>query len=144
MVSFKTAVKNGFRNAFYFSGRATRAEYWWFQLFMLLSTWGLMGLLMVICIIFRIHNEESIILWGAMIYWMIMIMPNLSLQIRRLHDTDHSGWNLLWCLVPLINYIAPFYILYLMCKKGSQEDNLYGPSPYETDKDRMNENSEDM
>lgn len=30
-----------------------------------------------------------------------------------------------------------------MCKKGSQEDNLYGPSPYETDKDRMNENSED-
>ena len=56
------------------------------------------------------------------IYTLISLIPSLSVTIRRLHDVNKSGWNLLW----LITIIAIPYVLYLEIKKGNDGPNNYG------------------
>ena len=50
------------------------------------------------------------------IYSLIVIIPMISLTIRRLHDTDNSGWNYLWWFLPIIGWI----IIILKLVKPSQ------------------------
>ena len=80
MVSFPKAIKLGFSNYFTFSGRATRAEYWWFLLFTQLMWF--------------------IITWLPIIGWaagLAVIIPEVSVTSRRLHDIGKSGlWQLLF------------------------------------------------
>ena len=57
-----------------------------------------------------------------------LAVPAMMLNIRRMHDLDRSGW---WCLglfVPLLNVAVA---LYLLCAKGTQGENQYGPDPLE-------------
>ena len=56
------------------------------------------------------------------IYSLISLIPSLSVTIRRLHDVNKSGWNLLW----LITIIGIFYILYLEIKRGNDGPNNFG------------------
>jgi|TARA_B110000196_G_scaffold315025_1_gene324005 uncharacterized membrane protein YhaH (DUF805 family) len=53
------------------------------------------------------------------IYAIVMAAPGLAATVRRLHDTDRSGW---WCLVPLAN-------LYFLSLKETSGDNQFGPEP---------------
>jgi len=46
--------------------------------------------------------------------------------IRRLHDTDRSGWNLLWGLIPLIGTIM---LIVFYCTDGTPGPNRFGPDP---------------
>ena len=78
MVEFIDAIKRGFQYYFKFSGRATRAEYWWFILFT------------------QLINFVSIV---PVIGWIIApvasivsLIPSISLSVRRLHDIGKSGW----------------------------------------------------
>ena len=75
-------------------------------------------------------RDLSIIGWGIaivlLIFWVICLVAAFALDIRRLHDTDHSGWWLLTAFIPLVQ----FYLLYLMFfKEGMQGDNKFGPDP---------------
>lgn len=56
------------------------------------------------------------------IYNLLVFIPSLSVAVRRLHDVNKSGWNLLWAFT----IIGIFYILYLEIKKGTDADNKYG------------------
>ena len=83
-----------------FSGRAPRAEFWWYVL-----------AVVVVAIILRI--VESILGLSHMIFYafgpltllfrLATIIPSLAVSVRRLHDTDRSGW---WVLLPLIPEVA--------------------------------------
>jgi len=53
---------------------------------------------------------------------LIVFIPSLSVTIRRLHDVNKSGWNLLWYLT----IIGTLYIFYLNILKGTDDDNKYG------------------
>ena len=53
---------------------------------------------------------------------LIVLIPSISVTIRRLHDVNKSGWNLLWYLT----IIMTLYILYLNILKGTDGDNKYG------------------
>ena len=53
---------------------------------------------------------------------LIVLIPSISVTIRRLHDVNKSGWNLLWYLT----IIMTLYILYLNMLKGTDGDNKYG------------------
>ena len=105
-----------------FSGRARRAEYWMFFLFHFLAAVvlsfidGLMG---------SIDSDSGL---GAMaaIYILLTFIPNLAVTVRRLHDTNRSGWWLLLYLVPLI---GPITILIFTFLDGTASTNDYGDNP---------------
>ena len=99
-----------------FSGRARRTEYWMFVLFNLLITIGL-SIIDVVAI-------GAGVLGG--LYSLAVLIPSLAVGVRRLHDTNRSGWWLLISLIPLIGGI----ILIIFLASGSDpEENQYGPVP---------------
>lgn len=109
-----------------FSGRARRKEYWFFVLFNLIVSIAL-GFIDGITGLFS--PEAGIGLLGG-IYSLAVLLPSLALSVRRLHDTDRSGWWLLIVLVPLIGAIALIVFLALDSKP---EKNEYGENPKLTD-----------
>ena len=90
-VSFPQAVKLGFKNYFKFSGRATRAEYWWWSLFIVLAG-------IVLAVVDTLTGTmgmfgDSGLLGG--LFELGVIVPSLALGARRLHDINRTGWWLL-------------------------------------------------
>jgi uncharacterized membrane protein YhaH (DUF805 family) len=53
-------------------------------------------------------------------------VPSLSSQVRRLHDSGLSGWNLLWAGVP---YIGGIIMLILTLRDSEKGSNKWGPNP---------------
>ena len=98
-----------------FSGRAQRAEYWYFALFNIIISLvlgfmdGLVG--------------TGGVLYG--IYLLAVLLPSIAVGIRRLHDTDRSGWWLLLVLIPL----AGLVLLVFMVFDSKPGENQYGPNP---------------
>ena len=106
-----------FKQAFNFKARANRPEFWYFTLF---ST-----IISIICLLIDTQvlgtsMSESRLIGG--IYSLISFIPSLSVTIRRLHDVNKSGWNLLW----VFTIIGIPYVLYLEIKKGNDGPNNYG------------------
>jgi uncharacterized membrane protein YhaH (DUF805 family) len=98
-----------------FSGRARRAEYWQFTLF------NIIALVAFFVIDLAIHSP---ILYA--LYALAVLLPSLAVAVRRLHDTDRSGWWLLLGVIPLIGGIV---LLVFMCLEGTQGNNKYGANP---------------
>ena len=114
-MSFSEAVKSGFDHYTKFDGRAARPAFWWWFLFTILVAIGAN----IIDSIIGIPLLSIVISIG-------LILPNISVAIRRLHDTDRSGWWILIGFVPLIGFIV-LLIFYL--EKSNPGDNKYGPDP---------------
>jgi uncharacterized membrane protein YhaH (DUF805 family) len=95
-----------------FKGRSTRKEYWMFVLY---ST-----LISITITIFSVFYPKLEILSSG--YSLALFIPSLAIAVRRLHDTNRSGW---WILVP-------FASLVLMCspsaEKGTTEPTAMSPS----------------
>lgn len=101
---------------FVFSGRAQRAEYWYFVLFNIIVSAIL-------------NYVDSVLKDGAIIsslYGLAVLIPSLAVGIRRLHDVGKSAWMLLIALIPIIGWI---WLLVLMCIDSNVGDNKYGPNP---------------
>ncbi|HEU4877585.1 MAG TPA: DUF805 domain-containing protein [Sphingomicrobium sp.] len=105
-----------------FSGRAPRAEYWWFYL------------LTVVAYIVAMILDSIIGAGGAggfgllsIVVMLGLLLPSLAAGVRRLHDTDRSGWWLLIALVPLVGAIV---LLVFWVLEGTRGDNRFGPDPY--------------
>jgi uncharacterized membrane protein YhaH (DUF805 family) len=136
-MGFVAAVKQGFRRGLDFKGRATRPEYWWFTLFAAICN--------------MIGNVINGVSGSPIISFIILIpimIPNLAVAFRRLHDTDHSGWwysaifilliagsllmmllKGLGILVMLAAVAALFANLIFFCTAGTNEANRFGPPP---------------
>lgn len=98
-----------------FSGRARRTEFWTFTLISMIIS----ALLSILDIVLGFG------ILGA-IYALGVLLPTLAVAVRRLHDTDRSGWWLLIGFVPLIGVI----VLIVFCVQDSQPgDNAFGPNP---------------
>src|SRR5271157_3618728 len=78
-----------------FSGRATRKEYW---MFVLINT--LIGIFFIIIINFLQLKTIGIII--KQLYSIAIFIPGLAVTVRRLHDTNHSGWWLLLEFIPIV------------------------------------------
>ena len=97
-----------------FSGRSRRMEYWMFQLFLFLVYIALMVLMMVVggggMMMAGGDPSAAMAAGGAvlvigglyMIFALAMFIPSLAVSVRRLHDTNRSGW---WILAPLSGYV---------------------------------------
>lgn len=99
-----------------FSGRARRTEYWMFFLFNFIISF-------VLAFIEGIVGGPGII---GLLYSLAVLIPGIAVSVRRLHDTNRSGWWLLIGLVPLIGAIV---LLVFMVQDSQQGDNHYGPNP---------------
>ena len=86
------AYKEYFTRYFDFSGKTTRAGYWWVVLANIIIAFAL-GLL------------GSLGTTISSVYSIATLIPGIAISIRRLHDTGRSGWNLLWAFVPIVGWI---------------------------------------
>ncbi|WP_434765682.1 DUF805 domain-containing protein [Pseudomonas triticicola] len=75
-----------------FNGRATRREYW---MFFLIN----MGIAIAISVVDGILKTGGVL---QSLYNLAMLLPSLAVGVRRMHDTDRSGW---WILLPIVNIV---------------------------------------
>ena len=120
-MSFQEAVESVFRQYANFDGRARRSEYWFFVLFVLLTSTVLSFLGGMIG-----GPSFSRILTG--LYTLVIFVPSVALIWRRLHDTGRSG---LWFLLTFIP-IGQIVLLVFFCLDSQPGANEYGPNPKET------------
>jgi uncharacterized membrane protein YhaH (DUF805 family) len=99
-----------------FDGRADRGEFWWFVLANILL-YVVLGILM---------NVSSIFVVLYVVAAFGLLVPSIAVAIRRLHDTNKSGWFLLLALIPLIGGII---LIVFYATAGDSGDNQYGAAP---------------
>ncbi|BDA65429.1 DUF805 domain-containing protein [Actinomyces capricornis] len=121
--SIGDAIKRFFQRYAQFRGYASQSEYWWVQLFLVILQ--VIGYIMVIAPLMAAAvatsedptvAESSAAALGAgtvvlalifFVVFLALIIPSLSLSVRRLHDAGYSGWMVLLMFVPYAGAIAP-------------------------------------
>ena len=104
-----------------FQGRSRRAEYWWFTLFVFIVSF----ILAFVDIAIRGGEPGGFGILGG-IFSLATLVPSLAVGVRRLHDTDRTGWWILIGLIPLIGFIV---LLIFYVQDGTPGTNKFGPSP---------------
>ena len=137
--TIKTCLKDKYAN---FSGRASRSEFWFFYLFIII----------VYAILFLFIIVSFKFLWVLGIFVLGIIIPTLAVTFRRLHDVNKSGWfvflpfpfefiermlerssgditvfSLVFTVISLGLYI---YLIVLYCKDGDKKNNRFGKNIY--------------
>jgi uncharacterized membrane protein YhaH (DUF805 family) len=107
-MTFGESIKTCFSRYADFNGRASRSEYWWWSLFVVLASLAA-----------TVINETVSILFS-----LGTLLPCLAVGARRLHDTNRSGWLLLLGLIPFIGWI----VLIIWTAQEGKEPNQYGPA----------------
>ena len=105
-----------------FSGRARRKEYWFFILFNMIFA----IVAMILDNVLGIAIEGLVYGPIYILYGLAILLPNLGVLVRRLHDVGKSGWFFFITLIPIVGVI---WLLVLLCRDGVQEENQYGPNP---------------
>ncbi|SFO87987.1 Uncharacterized membrane protein YhaH, DUF805 family [Geodermatophilus dictyosporus] len=113
-MGFPDAVRSVLTRYADFTGRARRAEYWWFALFSVV----VVTVAAIIDAILGFPVLQLIVSLG-------LVVPSLAVGVRRLHDTDRSGWWLLIGLVPFGGIV----LLVFYCLEGQRHPNRYGSDP---------------
>ena len=122
-----------------FSGRSRRKEYWMFMLFGLLVLGGTMILDSLFGFGTTTHHAEAgpdglaagfrstggILTATA---GLLLLLPSLAVQVRRLHDTDHAGW---WLLLGFLPVAGSIVLLVFFCLDGNRGANRFGADPKE-------------
>ena len=111
-ISFQKAISLAFNNYANFKGRATRAEFWWFFLFttalsfvtQFIDTFSSIGIL-------------------NLISSLIVLLPSVSVGVRRLHDIDKSGWWMLLWFAIIIGWIV---LVVWHVRPSDKRTNQYG------------------
>ena len=111
---------NAMRRYFEFGGRTSRAQFWLFILFYII--------IMIIAVII----DSFVLGWQegqgipilVMIVALVHLIPSLSAGVRRLHDTDRSGW---WWFINFVPIIGPVWLIVLYCFAGTPGSNRFGP-----------------
>ena len=112
-MTFGESVSTCIKKYFVFEGRASRSEYWWFQLIVSPSYF--------ISTVFK--NDIAYIFLGITLFTLI---PAISAGVRRLHDTNRSGFFLLISFIP---FIGGLILLFFLIPEGTKGKNRFGPDP---------------
>jgi uncharacterized membrane protein YhaH (DUF805 family) len=105
-----------------FDGRARRKEYWMFVLFNVLVSIVLSIIDNIIGTTYGAGNTGIL----STIYSLAVLLPSIGVGIRRMHDTNRSGW---WILINLIPCVGFIWFIVLAAQEGTVGDNQYGPDP---------------
>ena len=111
-MNFKESIKICYSKFFDFSGRASKSEFWWFQLY---------------CII--IYLLQFVFQGDLQVLFSIIVIANLipvyAAGVRRIHDSNKSGWWMLIGFIPLIG----LYLIVLLVQDGTKGKNRFGKKP---------------
>lgn len=118
-MTFQDAVRTCFQKYVTIEGRARRSEYWYFVLFSIIVSLVL-GLV-----------DGSLGFTGefqplSSLFGLAILLPSITVSIRRLHDRDMSGWWFLLVLVPLIGTLI---LIVIFVMRGTDGKNRFGPDP---------------
>ena len=102
-----------------FTGRSRRSEYWYFVLVNLFNSF----LTSYMDTTFGTIDEETKLGYINMAYAMVVLIPNIAVNIRRMHDVGKSGWYML----------IPIYNIVLAATPGIVGENQYGSDPKDED-----------
>ena len=119
-MNFPTAVKTCLAKYATFGGRASRSEFWYFQLFVALVLVVMVGLAAVE------PRTRPAVGVASCVFYLLVWLPTLAASVRRLHDRNRSGWHYLWVFVP---FFGGLVVLIWHCQKGVAGDNRFGPDP---------------
>ena len=112
-----------FRRYFDFSGRSRRLEYWLFVLFICIAD---LVLRFLEASYFSALSPAFRFEILPLVFGILTFIPSLSVSVRRLHDTDRSGWWLLLGFLPIIGWI---WLIILFCLSGTDGENSYDSDP---------------
>ena len=130
-----------------FTGRASRSEFWYFILFYAILSF----VISLLDSVLGTNYTYEVISAGALpaadgqiaaavtqkvgylsiIFSLAMLIPSMAISIRRLHDTGKSGWWFLLVVIPIVNFIGFFVLLYFYVQESQAGENEYGPNPKE-------------
>jgi len=106
------------KNYAQFDGRSRRSEYWYFFLFNV-----------IVAVVLGVVDGvlRKILGFGmfGMLYGLAVLVPGVAVSIRRLHDTDRSGWWLLLAFVPIVGFL----LIWFMAQESNAGTNRYGQNP---------------
>lgn len=105
-----------------FNGRARRKEYWYYFLinFVIIT-----ALLVVDNMVGTLDTETGTGLISG-IYALAVLLPGIAVAVRRLHDSDRSGW---WVLIALIPIVGPIILIFFLIQDSTAGENRFGPNP---------------
>jgi uncharacterized membrane protein YhaH (DUF805 family) len=116
-MDFGQAIKTCLNKYATFSGRATRSEYWYFFLFLMIVN------IVASVLDSTIFGDMPVLYLTATL---VLLVPSIAAGVRRLHDTDKSGW---WLLLGLIPVIGAVVLIVFFCQRGTVRTNQFGPNP---------------
>ncbi|MEO4177693.1 DUF805 domain-containing protein [Acinetobacter pittii] len=108
--NYQQAIFTCFKKFADFKGRTRRREFWYFELFCVLLS-----------LLLSFMNEDL-----ATLAMLITLIPNIAVNVRRLHDIDRSGW---WMLIALVPIVGVLLLLFWAAQEGNPSANQYGESP---------------
>ena len=112
-----------------FTGRARRAEYWYFAL----ANFILIVPFYALAMVGALNDNSSLSFLGLVVYCIVILLtliPTLAVSARRLLDLNKSGWFYLFILIPLI---GPIILLVWFFTDGDRFTNNYGTDPKNQD-----------
>jgi len=121
-MNFRIAIIKCFMLYTIFSGRAKRAEFWWFFLFCMIV--GLMG-----SVIDAGLGLDTAIGGNGVFTTLIQLatfLPSIAVGSRRLHDTNRSGW---WQLLWIVVFIGWIPLIIWLASTSKNENNRFGEEP---------------
>ena len=121
-LNFFQAVKTCLKKYFNFRDRASRSEYWYYQL--LVTPVYLFSYIPTL-------SDETWIFLG--LFFLITLIPSFAVAVRRFHDIDKSGWFILISIIPLVGWII---MLVMLVGKGTEGKNRFGDYPLELKKQK--------
>ena len=119
-MTFSESISTCFKKYFVFQGRASRSEYWWFQL-----------LVAPAYVMASFIDEGSPIFIISLTICVVSFIPAIAAGVRRLHDTNKSGFFLLVAVIP---FIGSLIMLFLLIPEGTKGRNQYGDNPLKKSK----------
>ena len=137
-MGFGQAITTCFGKYASFTGRAQRSEFWWFFLFWWVGTFiiNLIDSASGLVINFgteTIDTANGVITFStggvgvlSTIWALALLLPFISVTVRRLHDTNRSGW---WWWIQVIPCVGFIVILVFMLLDSTPGDNRFGPNP---------------
>lgn len=103
-----------------FEGRARRTEYWMYALFYAIIA----VVALVLDLVLSLALQSTFVVFTPLVA-LAHIVPSLALTVRRLHDTDRSGW---WVLISLVPF-GGIVLLVFACTEGTRGPNMFGADP---------------
>lgn len=135
-MSFAESVRTVLSKYATFSGRARRSEFWWFALFVAVINIVLSALAAALGgatpdpVTGQTSAGGAAVGILSLLVGLALLLPGLAVTVRRLHDTDRSGW---WWFIALVPFVGAIVLLVFELLPGTVGPNRFGPDPKGTE-----------